>query len=127
MRKIKFRAQSDGSWIKRGEWLYGDLIHGEHKPYIYSDDSGEFSKISVILETAGQYTGMNDCNNVDIYEGDIVRTSDNDDELATVDFDAENFKVVVTHGNVCTNLGEYYPHEVEVVGNIYDNPELING
>jgi len=32
---------------------------------------------------------------------------------------------MVTHGNVCSDLGEYYPREIEVVGNIYDNPELL--
>ncbi len=75
-----------------------------------------------------QYTGEHDCTGKEIYDGDIVRTSDNDDELAVVEWDDEDLRFTVTHGNVVNGLGEeYYPREVEVVGNIYENPELIGG
>ena len=39
----------------------------------------------------------------------------------------DTLKFMVTHGNVCSDLGEYYPREIEVMGNIYDNPELLGG
>ncbi len=121
MREVKFRGKTG-----IGSWVYGDLTFSRYgNPYI-----GSLSKIwsGVKRNTVGQYTGMHDSNGEDIYEGDIVRTSDNDDELAVVEWDDEDLRFTVTHGNVVNGLGEeYYPREVEVVGNIYENPELIGG
>ena len=121
MREIKFRGKTG-----TGNWVYGDLTFSRYgNPYI-----GSLSKkwSGVKRNTVGQYTGMNDSTGKEIYEGDIVRTSDNDDELAVVEWDEEDLRFTVTHGNVVNGLGEeYYPREVEVVGNIYDDPELLGG
>lgn len=128
MREIKFRGQSNRVWNKRGKWMYGDCLHEASGLAIWSKVPGGFQNIPVISDTVGQYTGMNDSTGKDIYEGDIVRTSDNDDELAVVEWDEEDLRFTVTHGNVVNGLGEeYYPREVEVVGNIYDDPELLGG
>ena len=121
MREIKFRGKTG-----TGNWVYGDLTFSRYgNPYI-----GSLSKkwSGVKRNTVGQYTCMNDSTGKEIYEGDIVRTSDNDDELAVVEWDEEDLRFTVTHGNVVNGLGEeYYPREVEVVGNIYDDPELLGG
>ena len=121
MREIKFRGKTGN-----GNWVYGDLTFSRYgNPYIGSP----LKKWSgVKRNTVGQYTGMKDSTGKEIYEGDIVRTSDNDDELAVVEWDEEDLRFTVTHGNVVNGLGEeYYPREVEVVGNIYDDPELLGG
>ena len=136
MREIKFR----GFRTVQKDWIYGNLIvdengtkyivennlfsaDGHHLVYDPTDEPAFIDQ-----KTVSQYTGMHDSNGEDIYEGDIVRTSDNDDELAVVEWDDEDLRFTVTHGNVVNGLGEeYYPREVEVVGNIYDNPELLGG
>ena len=60
--------------------------------------------------------------------GDIVRDSIEIDELAVVEWDDEDLRFTVTHGNVVNGLGEGdYSREVEVIGNMYDNPELLGG
>ena len=122
MREIKFRGKYGNNL-----WLYGSLVtRNRNNNGIQERNSS--AAILVDDGSIGQYTGMRDSNGEDIYEGDIVRTSDNDDELAVVEWDDEDLRFTVTHGNVVNGLGEeYYPREVEVVGNIYDNPELLGG
>lgn len=69
---------------------------------------------------------MNDCVGKEIYEDDIILTSDNDDELAVVEWDEEDLRFTVAHGNVADGLGEeYYPHGTRVLGNIHDDHYLI--
>ena len=122
MREIKFRGKYGNNL-----WLYGSLgTRNRNNNGIQERNSS--AAILVDDGSIGQYTGMNDSNGEDIYEGDIVRASDNDDELAVVEWDEEDLRFTVTHGNVVNGLGEgYYPREVEVVGNMYDNPELLGG
>ena len=122
MREIKFRGKYGNN-----PWLYGSLVtRNRNNNGIQERNSS--AAILVDDGSIGQYTGMHDSNGEDIYDGDIVRTSDDDDELAVVEWDEEDLRFTVTHGNVVNGLGEeYYPREVEVVGNIYDNPELLGG
>ena len=151
MREIKFRGKD----FDTGEWRYGYYAQHEKvtlcpvyenkeafekavventEHYIIFDGFSDwnmtraFYRADVDGKTVGQYTGMKDSMGKEIYEGDIVLTSDNDDELAVVEWDEEDLRFTVTHGNVVNGLGEeYYPREVEVVGNIYDDPELLGG
>ena len=126
MREIKFRGRKLVG-EDAGKWAYGWLSTNIKGNPVIKDDNVQFP-VAVDAETVGQYTGMKDSTGKEIYEGDIVRTSDNDDELAVVEWDEEDLRFTVTHGNVINGLGEeYYPREVEVVGNIYDDPELLGG
>ena len=151
MREIKFRGKDSDT----GKWRYGYYVRHEKvtlclvydnkeefekdvaentEHYIIFDGFSDwnmtraFYRAGVDGKTVGQYTGMKDFNGKEIYEGDIVRTSDNDDELAVVEWDEEDLRFTVTHGNVVNGLGEeYYSREVEVIGNMYDNPEMLGG
>ena len=120
MREIKFRGKYGNN-----PWLYGSLVTKNRNNNGIQERN---SSVTILVDdgSIGQYTGMHDGNGEDIYEGDIVRTSDNDDELAVVEWDEEDLRFTVTHGNVVNGLGEeYYSREVEVIGNMYDNPELL--
>ena len=122
MREIMFRGKYGNN-----PWLYGSLVTKNRNNNGIQERN---SSVTILVDdgSIGQYTGMNDSTGKEIYEGDIVRTSDNDDELAVVEWDDEDLRFTVTHGNVVNGLGEgYYSREVEVVGNIYDNPELLGG
>ena len=122
MREIKFRGKYGNN-----PWLYGSLVTKNRNNNGIQERN---SSVAILVDggSIGQYTGMNDSMGKEIYEGDIVRTSDNDDELAVVEWDDEDLRFTVTHGNVVNGLGEgYYSREVEVIGNMYDNPELLGG
>ena len=126
MREIKFRA-----WSHIGKMmLYTEKCSGIS--ILMNEPTLKFPIKEPVRISFGEYelmqfTGMKDCAGKEIYEGDIVRTDDEDEELATIDWGDDTLKFMVTHGNVCSDLGEYYPRNIEVIGNIYDNPELLGG
>lgn len=65
MREIKFR----GKRLDNGKWVYGYLAD---ENYINDINTFDLSSIEVDSDTVGQYTGLNDANGKEIYEGDII-------------------------------------------------------
>jgi hypothetical protein len=132
MREIEFRGKREGD----GEWVFGDLIHDiPGNPMINlltGIHEGEF--FLVRLETVGQYTGLKDKNGVKVFEGDIVIIS----YMRQEDYDLllpikETRIVSIEHNSfgLMSLFGEWpmgYLHKpitIEVIGNIHDNPELM--
>lgn len=119
MRTIKFR----GKRIDNGEWVYGYLADED---YINDIDSIDLSSIEVDRDTVGQFTGLFDKNGKEIYEGDIL--------FIGVKEGARIYNKVGIKdgcfGYVGENTGELMPFchynvTEKIVGNIYDNPELL--
>ena len=122
MREILFR----GKCKDKGEWVEGN----------YGEYYGEYSCISilskkimsgswcydVIPETVGQYTGLCDKNGIKIFEGDILKGlyANGNAEVEMI-----NGSWVGYAGKGWTDIG-YVVDRVEVIGNIHDNPELLN-
>ena len=119
MRDIIFRGKREDN----GEWI------AESETYIKDgdgtwlcDESNDVVK--VIPETVGQYTGLTDRNDKKIFEGDIVR-----------EFGGESCQGYYEIDNVLTvkipdtliNFEMSYDCEYKIIGNIYDNPELLKG
>lgn len=128
MRDIKFRGQG----LNNDEWYYGDLIHVEDRCFIITDDyyseNGTIeletcASPEVKPETVGMYTGLGDKTGWKIYEGDILIEYSNEIAYWVVSF--EYGKFIGTCDNVCEDL--YELTDLEIAGNIYDNPNLIEG
>lgn len=87
--------------------------------------------IQVIPETVGQFTGLTDKNGKKIFEGDVVRCAHyvgDDYEYAVVAWENEScgFEPFSDSKENCGHCGGgWSPYFAEVVGNVYDNPELV--
>lgn len=132
MRDILFR----GKRLDNGEWVEGDFVHSVYK--IGDTCVGTYRNSlwmhQVDPSTVGQYTGLLDKNGTRIFEGDIVST-DIKRPYLIVEFRDGCFMFN------CNDGGEDYydimlpiikdPQTVykygEVIGNIHDNPELLEG
>ncbi len=119
MREILFR----GKRIDNGEWVEGDLIHApDGRAAISTDDD----LLEVQHETVCQYTGLTDKGSRKIWENDIIRYNK---KLFRVAWEADctHFAAYPLDKEIryapCLNIGTM--KSVEVVGNIFDNPELI--
>jgi len=125
MREIKFR----GKRIDNGKWIYGSLIIEEDPiadvfKYFIKPFNFLTGKL-VVPETVGQYTGSKDKNNKEIYKGDIVRYSDG--YTAVVVWKDTGFGLEFLEEVESPQTWYYLPNGnvLEILGNIYENPELI--
>ena len=124
MREIKFRA-----WDKEkkiiGNVLGIDILH---KEMFFSNENvncyehADFKDIELM-----QYTGLKDKNNKEIYEGDIVKLRANHGIGVVKYYDEWGaFVVEYIKPRPLTVLGmNYYKEDIEILGNIYENSELI--
>ena len=129
MRTIKFR----GRRIDNGEWVYGYFVGTTDSVAIIIPFEkvnydvgyiGESECCYCLPETIGQFTGLYDKNGKEIYEGDIYRY-DNPDSINEVSYCAgggfAGFDLTPAIHSENRLL------DVEVIGNIHDNPELLKG
>lgn len=148
-REIKFRGKS----IIGDKWVYGDLLHigggyiinhGSQKDYDISHDN-KFAiqfyheEVSVVFpDTVGQFTGLYDKNGIEIYEGDIINVNGKYPRLVKF-IDEYACFCIARISDLDNNLETGYwqqvipgwwnnpDREIEVCGNIYDNPDLLKG
>ena len=88
----------------------------------WSEGNGEYEEITVISETIGEYTCLTDKNGTRIFEGDIVAHPEYG-TLAVV-WDDGLFQLA-KHDTFYERLDHYSSEVAIIIGNIYDNPELL--
>ena len=136
MREILFKAKR----LDNGEWVEGNLITNERNEkqkyigYIFDERNGvinDFDIVEVIPTTLCQYTGLVDKNGQKIWENDICDRKEKYPEIVVfnegdwqLDYSYVFGKEI--HSDAC-NLGFYVCERncVEVVGNIFDNADLL--
>ena len=119
MREILFR----GKRVDNGEWTYGYLFVCWDRCYILWGMSGDNPiKEEVIPETVGEYTGLTDKNGKRIFEGDII--SGRGDTYKVMFYEGV-FQVENSHYITGLYVAIHMDKINEVVGNIYDNPEML--
>ena len=150
MREILFRGKPLGNYY-HGKFIYGSLgvidtdLYAIYHCFEFTDDEMQL----VDIGSVGQYTDLTDKNGKKIFEGDIIRYADNDEyemyleslecpeEYEGVDFSRMWTVDEVVYGDkigypafdlncnglaVLSESGQYF---YEVIGNIHDNPELL--
>jgi len=120
-REIKFRGKRKDKI--NNEWYYGFLIIEQDKAYwidYYVD--GKRYTVEVIKESIGQFTGIKDKKGIEIYECDIIKTPRAD--WGVIVYKAPFFEVTVSETQSCMYTREWF-NNVEVIGNIHENPELL--
>lgn len=126
-REILFR----GKRTDNGEWVEGNLFIPD-----YPDKPTEIClgtnivriTYEVIPETVGQYTGLTDKNGKKIFEGDVLEFTNNDNEksLYLIEWDgiSSSYKIW-TPEKYCDDCDYWNRDRFEIIGNIFDNPNLI--
>lgn len=144
-KEILFR----GKRVDNDEWTFGDLIVSKNKYYIHPQGNsfqvdGVLSRLIVLhevkSETVGQYTGLTDKNGKKIFEGNVISATaldtgkeqravvcfgnfideNNDDEYIGFFIEFDGIKTTITQLSM-----EECKNRIEVIGNKYDNKELL--
>lgn len=132
-REIRFRAKE----VSSNNWVFGDLIQYENgdaaifnkKMTKYGYEATQICmRTKVESETIGQFTGKHDKNRKEIYSGDLLR--DQDGVIYEIWYSEETaaFMSEIVHpaNDMVDILGGYDTERCfEVIGNIFDNKELL--
>lgn len=126
-REIKFR----GKRIDNGEWVYGDLVHDAFDGSSRTMEVGIRAKwngrycnpAEVIQESVGQFIGLKDKKGIEIYEDDIILYQGAKGRVYYCEYNCmymSSFKL-----NCSSWSFDSMDEEIEVIGNIHENPELL--
>lgn len=145
-REIKFR----GKMVPENEWIFGTILRIPAPPVCFGKSESDKYYIQfpdtryvpdwnmpyrmvqgeVNPDTIGQYTGLKDENGKEIYRGDIVQGLFADQEESEIKGQVIYSKGQASYIVIASNNDEWelgYLDNLEVIGNIYDNPELLGG
>ena len=130
MREIKHRLILRNKIVGYEKWYSGsfseDMGWNAHPLWLYSKDNGNsWSPNSIFHTDKNLFTGFKDKFGKEIYEGDILEITNQTSELK-----GSKVSVVFKEGCFCDGyygwrLSQHKEYNLEIIGNIYENPELL--
>ena len=121
MREIEFRIR-----YRDKSWFYGVPITKIKNDTVgFQSFDNSYYDLFADATTLGQYIDQLDANKNKIFEGDIVTINGDFEQVGVIKWDKDTSMFVICVENIIYTFDEFYGYELEVIGNIYDNPELI--
>lgn len=137
MREILFRAKDNG--VLNSVWQYGslDVSYPDAPTIVRTDRHNNKMFVPILIETAGQYRGLIDKNGKRIFEGDIILFEDESPsnyeyhdctEINCGEIKFADGQFYLTNRYAVEMEDLIYDNKLdgEIIGNIHDNPELLN-
>lgn len=131
----KFRGKSIADENK-GKWMCGNLIADKTSAYITDGDIDVYEDFisierwcSIDVNTVGQSTGLFDKNGTEIFEGDALKNNDYPNQTFICKHSRlqASFQAESLNGLLTLSLWKDEERDWQVLGNIYENPELMEG
>ena len=129
----KFRGRSTVEDDK-GKWVYGHLLIDDNRALIINgiiEANDEYVSLEewcdIDMKTIGQSTGLKDKNGTEIFEGDALKNNDYPNQTFICKHSRlqESFQVESLNGLLTLSLWKDEERDWQVLGNIYENPELV--
>ena len=118
-REIIFKAKRKDN----GEWVEGDLLHTRHADVVLISDFKD-QLFRCDGNTLCQYTGLTDKNGRKIWENDIIELP-GEDGYFVCEWQEDTARFVLNGEGLTVDFDNYWSYEVEVIGNIFDNADLL--
>ena len=126
-REILFKAKR----IDNGEWVEGQYVYitnpltedGKPIKHLICNGTNIFNDL-INPDTLCQYTGLTDKNGKRIWENDIIELP-GEDGYFVCEWQEDTARFVLNGEGLTVDFDNYWSYEVEVIGNIFYNPDLL--
>lgn len=132
MREILFKAKRryNGEWVE-GSYVKVEKLNGEGDEHYIVEYAAVGTQYLIDPNTLSQYTGRKDTKGTKIWENSVVKQSSvsplgwHRERHSKVSFDKEGYWMLTTQYGDGYWIGDFEDEQLEVIGNIFDNPELM--
>ena len=131
MREILFRGKVINNKVREGQFVYGSYTEWGNIQSVITEKGGYFENHAHEVDplTVGQYADKNDIHENKIFEGDIIQTTWEIKKTGSVmkgivEFNNSAFSILWNDADY-GRISLWRVDDIEVIGNIYDNPELL--